>query len=138
MINLATLNDLNHLYALEQEIFPNDSFALSKASLKYHLKRNTLYKIEIENCIAGYILWLNRKRYCRLYSLAVSKKFQNQGLAKKLLEYSLKHLEWQSFSLEVKVSNLGAIKLYEKFGFKVKKVLKNYYENEDGYLMEKK
>jgi ribosomal-protein-alanine N-acetyltransferase len=70
--------------------------------------------------------------------LAISKKFQNQGLAKRLLDYSFEHLKEKSFSLEVKVSNTGAIKLYEKFGFKIKKVLQNYYENEDGYLMEKK
>lgn len=135
MITLATPDDVNLLYALEQETFPNDSFALSKVSMKYHLKRNIIYKIEVDNRIAGYILWLKRKKYFRLYSLAISKKFQNQGLAKKLLEYSLKHLESQSFSLEVKVSNVPAIRLYEKFGFKVKKVLENYYENEDGYWM---
>ncbi|MFA6789328.1 MAG: N-acetyltransferase [Arcobacteraceae bacterium] len=137
MIRQATLKDCNALYALEQEIFQNDPFALSKASFRYHLKKNSVFKMEINNKLAGYILWLPRKKYFRLYSLAVSKRFQNQGLAKCLLEYSLEHLKEKFFSLEVKVSNLGAIKLYEKFGFKIKKVLKNYYDNEDGYLMEK-
>jgi ribosomal-protein-alanine N-acetyltransferase len=138
MITQATLEDLNRLYDLEKEIFKNDTFALKKEAIKYHLQRNLIYKIEINGSLAGYILWLNRKKYFRLYSLAISKKFQNQGLAKRLLDYSFEHLKEKSFSLEVKVSNTGAIKLYEKFGFKIKKVLENYYENEDGYLMEKK
>lgn len=135
MITQATLEDLNQLYDLEQEIFKNDAFALSKESIKYHIKRNLIFKIEINGVIAGYILWLNRKKYFRLYSLAISKKFQNQGLAKQLLDYSFEHLKEKSFSLEVRISNIGAIKLYEKFGFKIKKILENYYETEDGYLM---
>jgi ribosomal-protein-alanine N-acetyltransferase len=138
MISQATLEDLNRLHDLEKEIFAKDAFALKKESIKYHLERNLIYKIEINESLSGYILWLNRKKYFRLYSLAISKKFQNQGLAKRLLDYSFEHLKEKSFSLEVKVSNTGAIKLYEKFGFKIKKVLQNYYENEDGYLMEKK
>lgn len=138
MITQATLEDLSRLYDLEKEIFNNDIFALSKESIKYHLQRNIIYKIEVGNRLAGYILWLNRKKYFRLYSLAISKAYQNQGLAKQLLDYSFENLKEKSFSLEVKVSNVGAIKLYEKFGFKIKKVLEKYYETQDGYLMVKK
>jgi ribosomal-protein-alanine N-acetyltransferase len=136
MITTASLQDLNALFEIEKEVFLNDSFALNKKALKYHLQRNIVFKIEVENKTAGYILWLNRKKYFRLYSLAISTKFQNQGLAKKLLDYSFEHLKEKSFSLEVRVSNIAAIKLYEKFGFKIKKRLENYYENEDGYLMQ--
>ncbi|MFA9374808.1 MAG: GNAT family N-acetyltransferase, partial [Poseidonibacter sp.] len=82
-------------------------------------------------------LWLERKKYFRLYSLAISSKYQNKGLAKKLLDFSFRKLEKsnKSFSLEVKHSNKNAIKLYENFGFKITKVLKDYYKDEDGYLM---
>lgn len=138
MISQATPDDLKHLHELEKEIFKNDVFALSKEAIKYHLRQNIIYKFEVNGMIAGYILWLNRKKYFRLYSLAISKKFQNQGLGKQLLDYSFEHLKEKSFSLEVRISNVGAIKLYEKFGFKIKKVLESYYETEDGYLMVKK
>ncbi|MCQ4350370.1 MAG: GNAT family N-acetyltransferase, partial [Sulfolobales archaeon] len=38
--------------------------------------------------------------------------------------------------LEVRVSNLDAIRLYERFGFLKMKVLKYYYaDGEDAYLM---
>jgi len=67
--------------------------------------------------------------------LAISSKFQNRGLAKKLLEYSFENLKDKNFSLEVKVSNESAINLYKKFDFKINKNLEDYYENEDGYLM---
>jgi ribosomal protein S18 acetylase RimI-like enzyme len=85
--------------------------------------------------IVGYILWLERKNYFRLYSLAIDINFQGLGIASKLLEYSFEKLRNKNFSLEVKTKNIKAIKLYEKYGFKIKKVLKDYYEDSDGYLM---
>ena len=85
-------------------------------------------------------MWLERKKYFRLYSLAISNDFQNRGLAKKLLEYSFENLskDNKDFSLEVKVSNESAINLYKKYGFEIKKILKDYYEQCHGYLMYKK
>ena len=78
------------------------------------------------------------KKYYRLYSLAIGNDFQNKGLAKRILEYSFEKLKDKDFSLEVKISNEVAINLYKKFGFEIKKVLKDYYEDCDGYLMYKK
>ena len=140
MIKKANLSDLSSLYNIEREVFFNDPFSMSKNSLKYHILKNRLYKIEVEGIIAGYILWLERKKYFRLYSLAISNDFQNRGLAKKLLEYSFESLSRanKDFSLEVKVSNESAVNLYKKYGFEIKKVLKEYYEECDGYLMYKK
>jgi [ribosomal protein S18]-alanine N-acetyltransferase len=138
MIEKANLKDLISLYDLEREVFFNDPFAMSKSSIKYHILKNELYKIDIDGKIAGYILWLKRKKYYRLYSLAVGNSFQNKGLAKKLMEFSFENLKDKDFSLEVKISNENAIYLYKKFEFEIKKVLKKYYEECDGYLMYKK
>jgi len=135
MISKANVSDLLSLYNIEKEVFLNDPFSMSKNSLKYHILKNDLFKIEVDGFVAGYILWLERKKYYRLYSLAISSKFQNRGLAKKLLEYSFENLKDKNFSLEVKVSNESAINLYKKFDFKINKNLEDYYENEDGYLM---
>jgi ribosomal-protein-alanine N-acetyltransferase len=137
MIEIATTKDLNTLFDIENRVFANDSFALSKNSLRYHLSNNIVYKIKQDEKIAGYILWLKRKDYYRLYSLAIHPDFRGLGLASRLLEYSLENLDKEKFSLEVKVSNLDAIRLYKKFGFKVSKILKDYYEDSDGYLMKK-
>jgi [ribosomal protein S18]-alanine N-acetyltransferase len=140
MITKANLEDLTSLYDIEREVFSNDPFSMSKDSIRYHILKNKLYKIEIDGVIAGYILWLERKKYFRLYSLAISNNFQKKGLAKKLLEYSFDELSTtnKDFSLEVKVLNESAINLYKKYDFEIKKVLKDYYEQCDGYLMYKK
>lgn len=137
MIEKANLRDLKSLDTLERELFFNDPFCLSKLSFKYHILKNSLYKIEIDNEIVGYILWLERKKYFRLYSIAIKSAYQNQGLAKKLLEYSFEKLQDnnKNFTLEVRVSNTNAIKLYEKYDFEIKKILKDYYKTEDAYQM---
>ena len=138
MIEKANLEDLSPLYTIEREVFLNDPFSMSKNSIKYHILKNELYKIEIDGETAGYILWIKKKKYYRLYSLAIGNDFQNKGLAKRILEYSFEKLKDKDFSLEVKISNEVAINLYKKFGFEIKKVLKDYYEDCDGYLMYKK
>jgi len=137
MIKKAKKENLKFLYDLENKVFTNDPFSLSKESFKYHILKNNLYVFEIDEKIVGYILWLERKNYFRLYSLAIDSDFQALRIASKLLEYSFENLKNKNYSLEVKITNIKAIKLYEKFGFKIKKVLKDYYEDSDGYLMVK-
>ena len=41
----------------------------------------------------------------------------------------------KTVTLEVRVSNYPAVKLYRKNDFKVVSVIKQYYGNEDAYLM---
>lgn len=135
MIQKAIIKDLKELFELENKVFSNDSFALSNSSFKYHILKNNLYIFKKDEKIVGYVLWLERKEYFRLYSLGVDIDFQGLGIASKLLKYSFENLKDKNFSLEVKTKNEKAIKLYEKFGFKIKKVLKNYYEDSNGYLM---
>ncbi|MCG3691504.1 GNAT family N-acetyltransferase [Aliarcobacter butzleri] len=135
MIKKAKKENLKDLYYLESRVFQNDSFALTKSAFRYHILKNNLYIFEKDEKIVGYLLWLERKNYFRLYSLAIDINSQGLGIASKLLEYSFEKLRNKNFSLEVKTKNIKAIKLYEKYGFKIKKVLKDYYEDSDGYLM---
>lgn len=135
MIKKAKKENLKDLYYLESRVFQDDPFALTKSAFRYHILKNNLYIFEKDEKIVGYILWLERKNYFRLYSLAIDINFQGLAIASKLLEYSFEKLRNKKFSLEVKTKNIKAIKLYEKYGFKIKKVLKDYYEDSDGYLM---
>jgi ribosomal-protein-alanine N-acetyltransferase len=73
-------------------------------------------------------------------NIGVSKKYQKLGLGSFLLDKLIgKALELECFTiyLEVRISNLPAIKLYEKFKFEKIGIRKKYYQNpeEDGVLM---
>jgi len=77
-----------------------------------------------------------------LMDICVSPHFQGKGYAKLLLEDLLEEAKTrsaESIFLEVRVSNLSAISLYEKFGFNEMGIRKDYYPatngREDGKLM---
>ena len=76
---------------------------------------------------------------CQITTIATDRHFQGQGYASQLMEYALEkseELHYQNVNLEVRVSNVKAIALYQKFGFKNVAVRKRYYSNgEDAYLM---
>ena len=108
----------------------------------HELKENPMagyYILEKENQIIGYIgLWFLGDQ-CQITTIATDRHFQGQGYASQLMEYALEkseELHYQNVNLEVRVSNVKAIALYQKFGFKNVAVRKRYYSNgEDAYLM---
>ena len=79
------------------------------------------YILEKENQIIGYIgLWFLGDQ-CQITTIATDRHFQGQGCASQLMEYALEkseELHYQNVNLEVRVSNVKAIALYQKFGFK--------------------
>lgn len=139
MISKASKEDIKELLALENEVFDHSNFPISKPCFYYHLKNNHIFIYKIDGIIAGYILWLKRKSYYRLYSLAVKPTFRGKNIASKLLEHSFLNLrDKQHYSLEVKEDNLKAIDLYQRYGFKRIKLIKNYYPDmKNAYRMVK-
>lgn len=74
-------------------------------------------------------------------NIVVNKNFRKQKIGSQLLEELLKlasSMNIKTINLEVRKSNIPAIKLYEKYGFEVCGTRKNYYNNvEDAILMRK-
>ena len=74
-----------------------------------------------------------------LIYIFVCKDCRNKGIASKLLKSLIdKVSDKENITLEVRTDNKVAIKLYQKFNFEIIATRKNYYDNCDGYLMEKK
>ncbi|HJE03624.1 MAG TPA: GNAT family N-acetyltransferase [Aliarcobacter thereius] len=138
MLRYANLEDLDKLFSIENEVFTKFDSPLSLANFKYHTKKKQIILIEEEKEICAYLMFFNYKNTIRLYSLAVSKKHSNKGLATNLLNYSIELAKKnnKNLSLEVRVSNERAKSIYIKLGFKVIKILKNYYlDSEDAFKM---
>lgn len=76
-----------------------------------------------------------------LVNLAVDPAFRRRGIGSTLLQKSLEYLQSlgaKNCELEVRVNNEEAIELYQKFGFAIREIIKNYYRNgDDAYLMAK-
>lgn len=67
--------------------------------------------------------------------IVVDPKYRKIGIATKLLKYIEKNYKVKNITLEVKKNNIPAINFYNKNGFSIVSVRKNYYKDEDGYLM---
>ncbi len=72
-------------------------------------------------------------------SVAVLEEHRNKGLGKALMLEGINgsmHKKSDEIYLEVRVSNTGAVKMYERLGFETKSRLRSYYrDGEDAYLM---
>lgn len=91
-----------------------------------------LYVLENDHQIIGYIdFWITFET-CQLTKIAVLPSHRGKGYSKQLMDYMIKKAEeayCESVSLEVRVSNDIAFKLYESYGFIKVNVRKNYYQD---------
>jgi len=75
-----------------------------------------------------------------IISIAVLPEYRSKGVGSALVEEALEamsvHYGAERCYLEVRVSNVSALKLYRKLGFEVDKTLTGYYsDGEDAYIM---
>lgn len=71
-----------------------------------------------------------------IISFAIDEDIRKKGWGTLMMDKFL-HNKTEVY-LQVRKSNKSAINLYQKFGFKLTYVLKNYYKNEDGLYMKYK
>ncbi|MEL0017953.1 MAG: ribosomal protein S18-alanine N-acetyltransferase [Gammaproteobacteria bacterium] len=94
-----------------------------------------------ESNIQGFAIYSPIVPESHLLNIAIHPTYQGRGLGDKLLQQVIlqnKTMGVQVISLEVRVSNLPAIKLYEKRGFLKDAIRPNYYSGppkEDALLM---
>lgn len=132
-------NDLDAVNAIEMQAFQDP---WSKQDFINELESNPyscIYVKEINGEVVAYVdLWIAYEN-AEIANIAVKKEFLHQGVASELMQYCLQKIQQskcENFTLEVRVSNMNAIKLYEKFGFQTVSKRKKYYaDGEDAYLM---
>lgn len=131
--------DLDAVNAIEMQAFQDP---WSKQDFINELESNPyscIYVKEINGEVVAYVdLWIAYEN-AEIANIAVKKEFLHQGIASELMQYCLQKIQQskcENFTLEVRVSNMNAIKLYEKFGFQTVSKRKKYYaDGEDAYLM---
>ena len=95
-----------------------------------------------ENEVVGYIGSQSVLDEADMMNLAVSESYRRQKIGEKLVETLVDHLKQRdvkSITLEVRVSNEPAIRLYEKLGFQQVGRRPKYYANpkEDALILRK-
>ena len=117
-----------------------DNSFLSKQEVLNNLNNNPFgkYLILIEqNEVIGYLYYSDIYERAEINQIEIEKQHRNQKKATLLLKIFLEKIN-KSVTLEVKIDNIPALKLYKKFGFEKKALRKGYYNGIDGILMERK
>lgn len=139
LIRPMTIEDLPIITALEKESFPQEAW--SEDEFVFEIEKHPYshpYVIEIDGVIAGYIVYWIIFEQAQVASIAIDPTFRRQGLGKILLERAINHAKEkgaQTFTLEVRPSNLNARALYYTLGFQSLHRVKHYYENGEDALV---
>lgn len=141
MIREMKLTDLRRVLEIEQACF-DAPWTLSE--YEYELIENpfsTLFVYEENDEIIGmYDIWVTFE-IAQIANIAVDPNYQGKGYGQKLMDTLIQYCEekeCENITLEVRVSNEAAIALYQKNGFVISHIRKQYYEDgEDAYLMMK-
>lgn len=131
--------DLKQICLIEQETF-SDPWTEKDFKEAASAPSNEYLVAEIDGEIVGYCgLWgIAGEGY--IYNVAVKKEFRKQGIGYKMLHRLIKQAEAKgigSFTLEVRATNVPAIKLYEALGFEQAGIRKDFYTKpkEDAVIM---
>ena len=139
-ITEMTLDDLELMKDTLYSDFDNFwSYNILKKELE---NENTTYLVAKENneivAFAGIMTCFDE---ATLNNIVVKKSCRGRGIGGELLESLIElcsELNMKTFTLEVDTSNIPAINLYKKFGFKNLGTRKKYYNNSrDAFIMTK-
>lgn len=124
---------------LEKICFPEDFW--SEKAVKEALERSDIvYGADFtkEGEPLGYFLGAVSFDEAELYRIAVLPEFRGKGYGGQIMEKFLNSLpkNTERVFLEVRESNLPAVGLYKKYGFRLISARKNYYGNEDGLVFQ--
>lgn len=142
-IREANDSDIFSLLRLEKMIFGEASWNENDFYEQLHLNPYAkIYVLMQENIIVGYVdLWIAYEN-SEIANIAVNPQYREQGYGSYLMDFCMNKVmraKCSNISLECRVSNTSAIRLYKKFGFENVGIRKNYYANgENAYLMVKK
>jgi len=129
--------DLDAVLQIEAKVFtspwPRVAFESSNAEESFVLC--------VDNLVVGYIMFLSALNECSIINVAVDPQYQGRGYAtmmfNEVFAHNLGKHKIDHYYLDVRLSNLAAIGLYEKLGFTRLAVRKSYYSlpDEDALVM---
>ncbi|MHB8641673.1 MAG: ribosomal protein S18-alanine N-acetyltransferase [Gaiellaceae bacterium] len=94
----------------------------------------------VDNALVGYLVISRYVDAWHVMNLAVDPEFRRRGIGARLLEHLFEVTDdgaRRGYTLEVRVSNEEAIRLYERVGFRPRGVRRGYYTDnrEDALIM---
>jgi ribosomal-protein-alanine N-acetyltransferase len=136
----ASILDLPALRRLEQVCFEQDAWSLFDLIAVLSWTDVVRLKAVEDGGMIGFVAGETRPSQGAAWiaTIAVDPRYQRRGIGRALLRMCESRLTLPLVKLTVRVSNLGAITMYEKEGYRSVEIWKRYYrDGEDGLVMEK-
>lgn len=139
-IQPATIRDLSALRKLEKACFEKDAWPLLDLIAVLTWPEVIRIKAVDDGRMIGFVAGeprSSRKEFW-IATIAVDPRYQRRGIGRKLLRACEEQATVHQLKLTVRISNQGAISLYEKEGYRTLDIWKGYYvDGEDGLVMGK-
>ena len=132
--------DLDLVEAIERESYPTP---WSRAMFDAELRKPSALALGAfteSDVLVGYAFVSRYVDAWHVMNVAVADSYRRRGIASALLERLFAVTEsdpQRGYTLEVRVSNTGAIRLYEQLGFEARGIRRGYYTDnrEDALIM---
>jgi ribosomal-protein-alanine N-acetyltransferase len=140
VIEPASLRDLGTLRHIERVCFPKDAWPLldliSVLSFPSVVRLKAVKDERMVGFVAGDIRRAEGVGW--IATIAVLPEYQGQGIGTALLEACEMHIPLKRLRLCVRPTNVGAIRLYERYGYtNVGEWTKYYQDGESALVMER-
>ena len=150
-VRLFEREDIESVVSINRSCLPEnypDQFFLGL----FHHAPKAFLVAECDEGICGYIMCRIERgissfgrspvKKGHIVSVAIRTEHRHKGVGSRMVNAAMKGMKEygaSEFFLEVRKTNEAAIKVYEKLGYSVRRVLRGYYrDGEDAYLMIKK
>ena len=133
-----TYADLPQVIAIERRAFPTP-WSLAMFVLELSKPTGICLAAVEDGQVVGYVVCSRYDTVWHVMNIAVDDRLRRQGIARRLLEtlFAEADAPGEQYTLEVRVSNDAAIKMYEGFGFRSAGLRRGYYHDnrEDALIM---
>ena len=130
----ASIADLDTLNQIEQECFVTEAFSRSQIASLLKAANSISLLTEADGEVVGFIIGLvhdyEKIKIGHIVTIDVLAKYRRKGVGMALLgeiEKEFKNLGVKACYLEVRVDNVAAKRLYQKFGYSRVEMLEDYY-----------
>ncbi len=142
ILRQMTMDDIDATLQIEQSIYP---YPWTRGNFTDALNSGYIGKVaELDNKMVGYAVLMPAEDEAHLLTIGIAAEHQGKGLGSELLRKILdlaQSLKMRRIILEVRPSNMPAIALYRKNGFRKIGLRRGYYPadggREDAIVMER-
>jgi ribosomal-protein-alanine N-acetyltransferase len=137
-IRRLTYADLPQVIAIERRAFPAP-WSLAMFVLELSKPAGICLAAVQDNALVGYMICSRYDTVWHVMNIAVDPKLQHRGFGSAMLTQLLAEVgdDGARYTLEVRQSNVAAVRLYERFGFRAAGHRRRYYQDngEDAVVM---